>query len=206
MAADDAELARRWIAGETDAAAILVRRYTKPLFRFFVNKVDAGMADDLTQQTFETCQQRLGTIRDPGRFRSFLFSVAHNLLLMHYRRQRAGRATENVLETSVVQMGFTPSEVIARKHQERLLVIALRHLNLAEQIALELHFFEELRASDIAEILGEPLGTIKTRLRRAQGKLRDEIRRLERDPVMIESTISMLGDWARAVRDHVPSS
>lgn len=198
----DYELLERWRGGDREAGDRLVRRHFRPVFRFFAHKLDVE-AEDLSQRTFEACANARGRI-DPSRsFRAYLLGIARNQLLMFLRA--GGRADAKHAEYSKVPLGsvVTPSGAVAINEEQLLLARALRELPLDSQIALELFYWEEMSTADIGAVLGEPVGTIKSRLARARTVLRTRIVELARSETLAASTLGGLDRWAQSLRDVV---
>jgi RNA polymerase sigma-70 factor (ECF subfamily) len=82
-----------------------------------------------------------------------------------------------------------------------LLLRALRSIPLELQLLLQLHYWDEVPTAEIGEILGIPAGTVKSRLFRARGAVKESITHLESNVAMSESTMSNLDAWARSLRD-----
>ena len=202
MSADrsDLELLEAWRGGDRRAGEQLFERHFDAVARFFRNKVDRGI-DDLIQRTFLACVEGKDRFRGEASFRTFLFAVAHNVLGKHYRSQRRHGDRIDFGVTSVHDLAPSPSVVIARHHEHRVLLQALRRIPLDHQIVLELYYWERMTAAEVGRVLDVPEGTARTRIRRAKQLLEAELSRLTRDPRLLESTLSNLDDWARAVRE-----
>ncbi len=196
---DDAELLARWREGDRRAGEQLFERYFKTLARFFRNKGSDRM-DDLIQQTVLGLLEASASFRAEGSFRSFVFGVAYNVLRNHYRAQRRDDAHLDFGETSVFDLAPDAHELIAHAQEQRLLLQGLRRIPLEHQVLLELYFWEPLGAAEIAAALGVPEGTVRTRIRRAKALLQQALAELSADRALLESTISNLDDWARALR------
>jgi RNA polymerase sigma factor (sigma-70 family) len=198
---DDAALFEAWCRGDRRAGAQLFERHYEAIARFFHNKARHD-ADDLIQRTFLRCVETHARIRDPASFRYYLFGVARNVLLEYLeekgRRQR--REVLNFLSTSIEDLAPTPSSALARAREERLILHALRRIPLELQIILELYYWEELRARELAEVLDLPEGTIRTRIRRAKQLFEAEIARVAESPALAHSTLCDLEGWARRLR------
>ena len=202
--ATDFELLDAWRTGDRGAGNTLFERYFDPVCRFFSNKVHHNI-DDLIQRTFLRCVETHARIRKPTSFRYYLFGVARNVLLEYLeekgRRQR--REAPNFLSTSIEDVAPTPSSALARAREERLILHALRRIPLELQIILELYYWEELRARELAEVLDLPEGTVRTRIRRAKQLFEAEIARVAESPALAHSTLCDLEGWARRLRGEL---
>lgn len=197
----DSDLFEAWQRGDRRAGAQLFERHYDAIARFFHNKVSRD-ADDLIQRTFLRCVETHGRIRKPASFRYYLFGVARNVLLefLEEKSRRQRREAPNFLTSSIEDIAPSPSTALARAREEQLILGALRRLPLEHQIVLELYFWEELRARELAEVLEMPEGTVRTRLRRAKQLFEAEIARLGDSPALIHSTLCDLEGWAQRLR------
>jgi RNA polymerase sigma-70 factor (ECF subfamily) len=199
----DVELLQAWRAGDGRAGSELFDRYFERLYRFFASKVATGV-EDLLQQTMMACVEGRDRLREDGSFRAYLFGVARHTLLAHFRRKaRPGERIDATVQ-SLCDLEPSPSKLVARHAESRLLGQALRRIPLDLQVAIELHYWEGLRMEELAEALGFPAGTAKSRLRRAKEQLRVAMGELSADPSLTESTLRNLDQWAEAVRDAAP--
>jgi RNA polymerase sigma-70 factor, ECF subfamily len=200
---DDIELLQAWRAGDNDAGSRLLRRHFRTLFRFFRSKVSTG-AEDLVQQTMLACADGVHRFRGDASFKTYLLAIARTQLLMHLRRHaRKGKQVVE-LETSVADVLGSPSVVVAGKDEQRLVLHALRHIPVDLQIAVELHYWEEMRVEDIAVVIGIPPGTVKSRLHRARKLMREQIEHAAEVPEALrESTAGDLDRWAVALREKL---
>lgn len=196
-----AELVARWRAGDREACAELFAAHYEGVARFFRNKLPSH-EDDLVQRTFLRCFEGIERLRDPSAFRSFLFAIAHNLLREHLRER--GRAPDELESQRAIDLDPSPSTLVAAREQQRLLIVGLRHIPLAHQIVLELHYWEQMRVAEIAEVLDEPLGTVKTRLRRAKQLLAEALAELGRTPALVTASLAELERWAEGIGDAIP--
>lgn len=196
---DDVELLEAWRAGDDNAGNRLVRRYFSRVHHFFKSKVVEG-SEDLTQQTFLACVEARDRVDAERGFRPYLFGIARAKLLHHYRRIRRHDDRLNPLENSIAGLEGSVSGLVASREEQRLLLVALRQLPLDYQIALEMHYWEDMRVAEVAEVLGAPEGTVKARLARARTMLRDKIAELASDAEAKDTTVRNLERWARSLR------
>jgi RNA polymerase sigma-70 factor (ECF subfamily) len=202
MEPDDAILLERWRRGDRAAGEMLFTRYYHPVERFFMNKVgiDSG---DLVQETFIACVENRFKVSDSGKFRSYLFAVAYNVLCAHLRQAyRIGREAD-VTSSSIMDMVPSPSSMLGRRREQRLLLEGLRAIPLKYQVILELHYWEDMTTGEIAAMLDLPLGTVRSQLRRARELVEEALHRLEQSPQILHSTISHIEDWARACHSEL---
>lgn len=195
----DAELLAAWTRGDLDAGARLFERHFEAVARFFRNKVD-GPIDDLVQKTFLGCVEGRERLRGDAGFRAYLFGVARNVLSKYWRGRLSGAREVDLDTESVVALGASPTSVYARDRGQLTMLNALRRIPLDSQIVLELCYWEAMTAAEIAEVLGIPLGTAKTRIRRARDLLSMRLRDLATGRLAVHSTGMRLATWARGVR------
>lgn len=188
-----------WAEGDKLAGEQLFERHFEAIARFFRNKLPADAHhEDLIQQTFLGCVESRDRFRGEASFRSFLFAIAHNQLGKHWRSRSRDRLDLQTI--SVHDLDPSPSAVMARDQDHHKLLLALRRIPLDSQVALELHYWEMMTAAEIGEVLGIPLGTAKTRLRRAKQLLEAQLQALDVGASRLEPTDSRLDTWAREVR------
>jgi len=201
MAGDDFELLTAWRAGERSAGGELFARHFDSVYRFFANKIERDV-DDLVQRTFTACVEGKERFRGQSSFRTYLFGIAHNVLRAHLRALHRDRARFDEALTSVFDLGLNPNVLAAKRHEEQLILQALRRIPIEHQTILELYYWEDLTASDLAEMFETPEGTIRGRIRRAKQLLEEQLEALSESDALLESTRSGLESWARALRDQ----
>lgn len=192
----DAALLRAWSDGDQAAGQQLVERHYRRIARFFRNNV-ADPAD-LIQHTFVACLEAAPRFREGGNFRAYLLGIAVNLLRQHYRVQAGPRNHARLDSLSVEDLGQSPTQRIAKREEDELLLAALRRLPHALQVVLELHYWEQLTTRELATVLGWPEGTVKDRLRRGRAQLKEHLVTLRTgDPGLVPQTETRLADWAK---------
>lgn len=195
---DDASLLLAWRAGDKAAGRALVGRHFASVYRFFVNKLAADV-DDLVQQTFLAVVAGRDRVRDAAGFRSYVFGVARNRLMRHFRDRGPVGAEQSMGELQAATMSL--AEGMAKKREHQVLLAALRRLPIDLQIAVELAYFEGLTDREVAEILEVPIGTFKSRLRKARGLLAETIAELSASKTVGEATLSGLDAWVASIRE-----
>ncbi len=171
---DDIALLARWRGGDAAAGETLTRRSFRMVLRFFDTKAPA-QALDLTQQTFLALSEGRGRAEIRSSFRAYLLGIARYTLIAHLRQHyRAPEAFEPEHSSVLDALPDPASSPTARLqgHQQRAQVVqALRRLPLDHQIALEMHYWNELSIAEIAAVLDCTPGSIKARLFRARKAL-----------------------------------
>jgi RNA polymerase sigma factor (sigma-70 family) len=196
---DDAELFKAWADGDQSAGESLYRRYFDPLYRFFRAKAPEDY-EDLIQNTMLECVRSRARFRGDAPFRAYLFGVARHRLLHHLRSKGMNRVDFEASNTSVADVDPRPSTVMARKAEQRLLLEAMRRVPVDLQIAMELHYWEDMSTAELAEVLEIPQGTVKSRLRRGREALQVELAKLTRDPAERDAAAGGIETWAKEIR------
>lgn len=177
----DAALMARVQAGDLDAFEPLVRRYERRLFGYFLNLVeDPATAADLAQETFVRVYRAAGRYRESGRFESWLFRIAANLVRSRQRRpdQRVPHlsleeAPAGARELAVGGREGRPDEATWRAEVRDALTRALPRLPFVFREAVLLRDVEGRSYREIAEMLGVEEGTVKSRAHRGRKHLRE---------------------------------
>lgn len=168
--ADDAELLRAWRDGDGEAGRALFARHFEAIFRFFRNKAGDEI-EDLVQSTFASCLAAREPFRGESSVRGYLLAIARHELYAHWRKRRRDGDAVDIGSLSVEDLAPTPGTVLDARDERARLAHALRSLPLDLQVALELHYWEDLSGSELAEVLGVPEGTVRSRLRRGREEL-----------------------------------
>ena len=174
---DIPQLLRRWQEGDPAAGDALLRACFEPLHRFFRTKIGEGI-DDLIQKTLMSCVEAPDKIRDPEAFWAYLFSVARNRLYDRLRSELRVGEKVALSEMSLHELGASPSSIVAQGQRAQLVAEALRRIPLDYQIALELSYWEGMKAPQIGQVLQVNPNTVRTRLVRARAALKAELGKL----------------------------
>ncbi len=186
-----------WRSGDARAGEALFERYYDSVARFFLNKTDATSAQDLVQRSFLACLEGVPRLLAAENFRSYLFGIAYRLLCKHYEGRARELGRNHAFELSVADLAArTPTQMLADRDEQRLLLVALRAIPLEHQVLLELLYWEKLPVATIAAALQIPENTAKTRLRRARQLLEQAMDELSDSPELKRSTFDNLERWA----------
>jgi RNA polymerase sigma factor (sigma-70 family) len=191
----DYDLLDAWGKGDLSAGRQLFERHFATLHRFFRTKIDEGL-EDLMQQTWLACVEARERFRREASFRTFLLQIARFQLYGHYR-DRTRRTAIDFGLTSVADLDPSPSQLVSRRQDERLLLEGLRRVPLDFQIVLELRFWQELSGKEMAEVLGISEPSVRGRLQRATQRLKQELAALMAGRDGLEETLDDLDAWAK---------
>lgn len=182
-------------AGDERAWAELVQSYTKRVFALVYRQCgDRELAEEITQVTFVKLVEKLRDFagyEERGKFEAWLFRVAMNKLRDEMRRRKrqavpmdmgpaAGHGSEQASGWAAAQLrvvsggpaaGDNPFDLASRREQVELLQAAVEQLGEADRDVIHLRHTAGLSFAQIAETLGEPLGTVLARGHRALKKL-----------------------------------
>lgn len=172
----DGSLLKAYVRGDVHAFDELYSRYKQPLYNFLrKNCFSESLANELFQDVWLGVVSSSARYVEKGRFRSWLFSMAHNRLVDQYKHA-ARRQHEEYIDSAA---GSGVEEQVTNLQQKDMLQKAIGTLSLEQRSALLLREDAGLSLKDIAHIQGITLEAAKSRLRYAYGKLRDAIAGIE---------------------------
>jgi RNA polymerase sigma-70 factor (ECF subfamily) len=180
----DPELAERLKRRDPQAMADLYDRYSRLVHSLILRIVrDSGVAEDLTQEAFLRIWNRVKAFDSQrGALGAWLLAVARNRAI-DYLRSADGRMACSVHEMSATEapvlFANLETELVTSDRARRIRE-ALQKLNPNQRTVIELAYFEGLSQTEMAEKLGQPLGTIKTWTRAAFKNLRGELGMVDR--------------------------
>ena len=182
--ADD-DLLRAISQGDESALAALYDRYRLILFSLILRILhDRQEAEDVLQEAFLQVWRRAADF-DQARGRAFtwLVTIARSRALDRLRMLSSrSRLVDPEAEPRADEFSDTGAEIV-KSEQGEIVRRALRELPEEQRRPLLLAYFEGLTQAEIAERLGDPLGTVKTRMRSGLSKLRELLRDRSRDLV-----------------------
>lgn len=176
---DDGDLAARLKRREPAAMGELYDRYGRLAYSLIYRIVrDVGVAEDLVQETFLRVWNRAqGFDAERGALGPWLLAVARNRAI-DYVRSAGGKMAKGALELEYAErpalfINFE-ADVLSQDRARRVRG-ALEKLNENQRHVIELAYFEGLSQSEMAERMGQPLGTVKTWVRTALKNLREDL-------------------------------
>ena len=176
---DDAAIVRRMATRDEGALAALYDQWMQAVYSLAMHLLrDADEAEDVVEETFWQAWQRAGTYDSArGTVRSWLLTMARSRALDRLRSRQRQRDEAALSSDQILAIAADSDPLLDAEGTERraLVLQALRELPDDQRRALELAYFRGLSQTEIAEYLGEPLGTIKTRMRLGMQKLRTKL-------------------------------
>lgn len=174
----DSSLVERCLSGDETAWEDLVRTHTRRVYSVcyrFTNRDQE--AQDLTQDVFLRVFKTLRSFRSgEGSFSVWLMRLTRNLLIDHYRRSKQDRTTDSIEEQlpmleETAALSARTDGLLAGREASEVLQLGLEKLSPELRETLILRDLEELEYREIAEVLGVPEGTVKSRLNRGRAEL-----------------------------------
>ena len=183
MNTDDKELISQCLDGQTESFGKLVERYQNRLYHTLFSIMGSEEdARDVAQETFVLAFQKLKSFRGDSAFYSWLFRIAFNASVSFRRKHRR---TISSLDAAQEQSGIEtvddnpdsqPTRSIEVEEQQLAVRTALTQLADEFREVLALKEMEGLKYEQIAEIVGCPIGTVRSRIHRARHDLREKLR------------------------------
>jgi RNA polymerase sigma factor (sigma-70 family) len=170
--------------GNVDAFNELVLAYQQQVYNLAYRIMgDPASAADAAQEAFISAFQNIGRFRG-GSFRSYLLRIVSNRCYDELRRRKRRPATsfedfgevDEDANPALVNGGERPEEYAERQEMARVIQAGIETLPPDQRITLALSDVQGLSYQEIAEVTSVSLGTVKSRLARARGKLRDYLR------------------------------
>jgi len=178
-------------AGEEPAYRELIRRYERPIFSLLYRMVrDRELAEDLAQETFVKALNAIESYRPEFKFSSWIFKIANNAAIDHLRRRELDTLslegsphaeTPDAIEATALQIGArqeSPLDAVEARELGGQIEVAIARLRPEYRSCILLRHVEGRAYEEIAEILGLPLGTVKTYIHRARNELRQALAHL----------------------------
>jgi len=168
------------LEGDEEAFAEIVKIYLDQIYNFVYRLAgDRDAAEDLAQETFVKAWKNLKKFDQKRNFRTWIFTIAKNTTYDWLKKKKeipfstfTDEEGESWLE-NVADENILPDEILARSDLAEEMEKILEKIPVHYRAILLLHYKEDFSLHEIAEILGEPYNTIKSRHQRGLGKMKD---------------------------------
>lgn len=199
----DLELLLQWRDGDRDAGEALLSRYFPSIRRYFRLKFPDAH-EDLLQETFSRMVSNRDEFRGESSFKTYLFRIARYVGNEHIRRHYRQGGDFSPANSSLADLtGRRQSSILAEREDHRLLLDALQHLSLEQQEVVDLYYWEQLTAKQVAEAIEEPESTVRGRLRLAVKHLARLHRELGEQEHSRELSDGDVEQWLHALRQEL---
>ena len=182
MTSTDEELVARSIGGDSESFNELILRWERPIYALAYRTIGREEdARDVCQETFLRAFRALPGFRGQAKFSSWLYRIALNLCRDWMRRERRARLVQPPEGVDLMELAVAaePSEsiedLVSRKDQARVVERAMATLSEEQRTAIVLKEYHGLTFQEIADVVGCPLSTVKTRLYQGLTVLRREL-------------------------------
>jgi RNA polymerase sigma-70 factor (ECF subfamily) len=189
MTSTDEELVARSIGGDAESFNQLILRWERPIYALAYRTIGREEdARDVCQETFLRAFRALPGFRGQAKFSSWLYRIALNLCRDWIRRERRTGFVQPPEDTDLMDLiaAEEPSEsiedLVARKDQIRAIERVMARLPEEQRTAIVLKEYHGLTFQEIADLMGCPLSTVKTRLYQGLSVLRRELAKTQADP------------------------
>jgi RNA polymerase sigma-70 factor (ECF subfamily) len=183
----DPRIVLEWVerakTGDLAAYQRIYDAFARKVLNFIYRMVNSvEEAEDLTQETFVTVYQKLGSLKDDTKFEPWLFRIARNYVYQRYRsRPPASVSIDEVDEDGnqvrqVVDERKTPDEQFQSYELENVVEGVIQELPEKYREVFMLSAIQHMKYEDIAEILGRSLASVKTDIHRARLQVRKKVK------------------------------
>lgn len=171
----DQQLIADYLAGDEKSLEVLFGRYFKSIYSFTYRYVGGGQdAEDVTQDVFVKVWRHIKRFDQNKSFKTWIFSIAKNTAIDFLKKKKTipfsefeNEDGENMITETLADPSPLPQELLERAGVAQMLTSAMEKLSPKYRMVLFLRYNDHFNFREIAESLGEPLNTIKSRHRRA---------------------------------------
>lgn len=181
---DELIIIQEILAGEQDKYALLVKKYTDPVFRLVMGFVHQQQdAEDITQEVFIRAYHALGRFEQRASFSTWLFRIAINQSQTYIKRKKRRAAWEKTLAFfGAASPAGSVTAMLDEKEEYRVVREALNQLPLRQQQAFILSKYQEMSQREIAGLMHLTEGAVEQLLMRAKSRLRDYFEKKSPEP------------------------
>jgi RNA polymerase sigma-70 factor, ECF subfamily len=164
----DVALFEQVLAGDADAADRFTRKYAQEVFAYCYRRLcHRERAEDASQEAFLKFWKSMRTIREPEKFRGFLYHIARNCCIDIHRSANNTERDDNLIDAGQE----LPSGLYAKKQLVAMIRTILEEFDETQKDAILLVHYQGLSYREVSEILGISIGTVKSKVSRGMLRL-----------------------------------
>jgi RNA polymerase sigma-70 factor (ECF subfamily) len=168
----EAALMRRTACGDREAFAALYRKLERPLFGYLMKLVrEREMAEDVLSETMLEVWRQAGRFEGRSSVNTWVFAIAHHRAVSRFRKRRES-ALEDVYAATIADDAPMPDQWAQSLGMSRLLAGLMERLSLEHREIIHFAYYQEFSVQEIADVLGLPPNTVKTRMFYARQRLK----------------------------------
>jgi RNA polymerase sigma-70 factor (ECF subfamily) len=172
LPASDATLLRMIAGGDRQAMHLLFSRHNARVYRFVLRIIgNASSAEDIVSDTFLDVWRRAGGFGSKSQPSTWLLAIARNKAASALRRPADAHLDDSAL--ALEEPADDPEAALDKKHRGATIRACLLQLSSAHREVLDLVYYHEKTIEEVAQIIGSPAGTVKTRMHYARQRMRE---------------------------------
>lgn len=213
MRESDAALIQRTLDGDEGAFTTLVKKYQKWVHSLVWRKIgDFHTAEELTQDIFLKVYKKLSTLKPPDRFPGWLYVITTRHCITWLRKKRVSTTSLNAMPTTELealcyaQYEAARGEEASVEHQRELVKRLLQKLPESERTVVTLYYLAEMTSAEVSAFLGVSPNTVRSRLRRARKRLKEQAHLLHSISGMFQLPPTLSENIMREIARIKPSS
>lgn len=180
---NDAQLIKQYLKGDEQSLRVLYEQYIQSVFNFIARLAPPGFdVEDIVQEAFVKAWRNLKKFDQSKSFKTWIFTIAKNILFDQMKKKQPMAFSQleqdeegNAPELDIADSRPLADELLSAIDSDKRLEELLQKLNPLQRAVVISHAIEGLTFSEIGEVLGEPMDTVKTRYRRALSKLHEHL-------------------------------
>ena len=171
----DKNLLRRIRDGDALALKALYERHRVAIYRFALRLTRSeALAEDVVSEVFVDLWRNAAAFGGRSEAQTFLLAIARNKAYSHYRRHREEKLDDEAAAV-LEDLSDTPETTLQKRSKSDVLRACLERLSTAHREVIDLVYYHDKSIGEVAEIVGAPVGTVKTRMFHARKRLAEFI-------------------------------
>lgn len=163
--------------GSEKAFEVLIKKYTPPVYGLLVDMTkNIHDAEDLTQDTFSKAFCKITNFKEKSRFSTWIYRIAYNIAIDFLRKKKRQISTDWSDHNHSNKLRWEPKEY---SDKNELINRALHTLTVNQRSVVSLHYYQDMKLTEIAHIMDCAESTVRVRLFRALKKLKKKLKDLE---------------------------